>query len=330
MTTRRSTAGDSAARSAKLNSSEPFGRLTPEQVRIVAVCHELDRLYPGTQALLLTKLCGPGCAGHGAQSTSGGWATVPCETPGKRPLERGFNAAATARARQGSDEQRDVHILATARHFADGGNVGWVVPDDCLVMDADTAEAVALCMALLPIAPRQRTRKGAHFVVRLRAGEAKRLKAKVKVPIAPGVEVDLRAGGKSQIACEPSVHATGASYSWEVALPANASELPELPDSLRAQLRAGGAYLEAPGERPIAGRRRPVSPSRAHGRIREPGRNDALFRVACGMRRDGATQNEMMRELWIVNRDRCAPPLAEDEVRKIVASAARYQRGFAR
>src|SRR5262245_11544414 len=75
---------------------------------------ELDRLYPGAEALLLTLLCAP-TRQHEHQ---GGV----CESPGKIPIRPGWNTAAIERWRSG--QGRSQHITAVARHITDGGNIG--------------------------------------------------------------------------------------------------------------------------------------------------------------------------------------------------------------
>jgi len=56
-------------------------------------------------------------------------------------------------------------------------------------------------------------------------------------------------------------------------------------------------------------------------------RNDGLFRYACALRRRGAILQELETDLLLTNVRRCRPPLPEDEVLRIAASAAAYPVG---
>jgi putative DNA primase/helicase len=65
----------------------------------------------------------------------------------------------------------------------------------------------------------------------------------------------------------------------------------------------------------------------ADGPIPEGQRNDTLFREGCRLRGRGLTVEEIYEALLEVNRNRCAPPLLDDEVWKIAQSAGRYEPG---
>jgi putative DNA primase/helicase len=58
--------------------------------------------------------------------------------------------------------------------------------------------------------------------------------------------------------------------------------------------------------------------------IPEGHRNDTLTNLAGTMRRRGMGAEEIEAALLVTNNKRCDPPLAEDEVRKIVSSICRY------
>lgn len=62
--------------------------------------------------------------------------------------------------------------------------------------------------------------------------------------------------------------------------------------------------------------------------IAEGGRNDTLFRRACGMRQIGLAEDEIFERVWAVNLTECVPPLEEKEVRTLVKSAAGYDSDF--
>lgn len=265
----------------------------------------LSDLYPGRLANLLVHLCFPARL-HRHREES-------CGSPGKVPLPPGWNAQALARWRNGED----VALVCeqAARHLASGGNVGWVVPPGLVVLDADSAEAVTWLHTALPDAPYQESRVGrGHFVVR--APSEIEIQARVKVELAPGVVVDLRVGGRSQIVVEPSVHATGARYTWKRPLPPDLGEIPLCPPLLWDAIVAQ------------AGARRSETLPRSDGqRVEEGARNDRLFRLGCAMRSRGASPAEIEAALQVRNREDCDPPLPESEVRAISTSASRYVRG---
>jgi hypothetical protein len=63
----------------------------------------------------------------------------------------------------------------------------------------------------------------------------------------------------------------------------------------------------------------------AEKKIPEGERNDSLTSLAGTMRRPGMTPDEIEAALQVVNRNRCDPPLPEDEVRSIAQSVGSYQ-----
>jgi hypothetical protein len=56
-------------------------------------------------------------------------------------------------------------------------------------------------------------------------------------------------------------------------------------------------------------------------------RNTRLFKIACALRGNGASEPEIFTELLMINERRCVPPLSQEEVQSIAASAARYAPG---
>jgi hypothetical protein len=63
------------------------------------------------------------------------------------------------------------------------------------------------------------------------------------------------------------------------------------------------------------------------GPIGEGARNDTLFRLGCRLRYCGLTGGEIGTALRVVNRSRCRPALADEEVAAIATSAASYPVG---
>jgi len=134
---------------------------------------------------------------------------IPVRERDKRPIRTGWNSDALERHARGIDG-RDQHLDVIAKHVATGGNVGLVVPPGFVALDAADEHGLAYCREQLPDAPWQRTAHGGHVIARLPQGVE--LTAEKKAEIAPGVKVDLRPGGKTQIVVEPSVHRTDARY----------------------------------------------------------------------------------------------------------------------
>jgi len=261
--------------------------------KLMDVRERLDECYPGDLALLLIPVSGP-------QGGKGG---------GKRPLEKGWNEKAMARFEAG--EGRDEHLAMIVGHVSQGENVGWVVPAGALVLDADDERSVEYLDAVLPEAPKQRTRSGAHYLIQ--PPEGIEVRAMAKVGLAEGVSVDLRVAGRSQIVVEPSVHATGVRYEWDRKLPESLEDLPACPPEIVEALRS--RFIQH-GSADVSAERYPSGT-----------RNDSLFRLGCRLRRDGLSENEIRMALLRSNDEQCDPPLDEREVAQIAASCARYEPG---
>src|SRR5262249_18720011 len=138
------------------------------------------------------------------------------------------------------------------------------------------------------------------------------IRATVALELASGVTVDVRSGGRSQIAAAPSTHASGTTYIWRRELPEDLTELPELPSEWLARLV----------ERPR------TTGSRANGgKVHEGGRNQYLFKHGCGLRARGRGEAEIREELRAENERHCGPPLSTDEVDATVESIMRYAAG---
>lgn len=79
-------------------------------------------------------------------------------------------------------------------------------------------------------------------------------------------------------------------------------------------------------ERILAARKhaRPVKDATGHMVIRERTRNATLFALASLLRRFGLEYNAALESLRAANTDHCVPPLDDQELRQIAASAMRY------
>jgi hypothetical protein len=121
-----------------------------------------------------------------------------------------------------------------------------------------------------------------------------------------GKGLDIRGEG-GYVIIPPSVHPNGSIYDY-----AN-PEIPvaDAPEWLVDQL----VHLDSP---PV------LVPSPAQDLIPKGKRNNTLISLAGMMRRKGMTREAIEAALLAENRHRCNPPIADDEVLKIVASIMRY------
>ena len=248
----------------------------------------LRELYPGRMGAVLVRL----------------------ESRGKKPIDTGWNKQA---AENWSNQIDPSPVLsAVSEHIDAGGNVGWAVPPGLLVLDADDAASASWLAEALPDAPRQRSRKGAHFVVKAPAGiDFRQVTA---FEIVEGVRVDLRVPGKGQIAVEPSIHPSGFAYSWEIELPLDPERIPALPDGIVAKLRE----LSAPQKPPI---------DISDATWREGARESRLVSMAGRLRNLGLHEEEIRGTLTSINAKRCSPVLPDRDIARIAHSAGKWDRG---
>jgi hypothetical protein len=134
--------------------------------------------------------------------------------------------------------------------------------------------------------------------------------------------VDTRANG-GYVLAPPSI-VNGNAYSWLVGLDCEPDRLPAPPAWLLTAL-----YGEAPAPRIAAG---PAALGNLAGlnldasdAIREGQRNGTLTSLGGTMRRRGMSEPEILAALTVVNRQRCKPPLDQNEVEVIARSVARYE-----
>ncbi|MCM8750693.1 bifunctional DNA primase/polymerase, partial [Thermomicrobiaceae bacterium CFH 74404] len=222
-----------------------------------------------------------------------GWAVLPCEPSGKKPLtEHGVKDA----SRDAETINRWWRTHATANIGLALGEASGVVALD--VDDLDALRDLVAEHGPLPETVCSTTGRGQHYLFRCPEGG---LRTRT---VGPGLQ--LRGDG-SYIVVPPSVHPSGKQYEWE--LSPDEVELAELP-----------AWLS---ERQDRAEREPLR--ELPDRIPYPGRNNTLTAYGGLMRRYGFSQAAIEAALLEVNRDRCDPPLPDDEVRRIAGSVARYQ-----
>ena len=168
-----------------------------------------------------------------------------------------------------------------------------------VIVDADTPNAYSQMVAVFG-EPAVKTSRGGHwYFAHPQDGKVTSRR------FAPGL--DCKADG-GYVIVPPSRN-----RAWTEGIP-NLRHLPRLPKKLERALRE---------ERPQSNHTDPGGEIASE--IPIGNRNAALTSLAGTMRRRGMGELEIFGALEITNRLRCKPPLAEEEVRQICASVARYE-----
>lgn len=235
------------------------------------------------------------------------------EERGKRPLDKGWNRS--ARDRFESSRDPGPHLVEMADHLARDGNLGLALPLVALVLDADTEQDAAALESLLPDAPRQNTKKGAHFVLRAPGGI--KIPQLTKVLLGEGVKADLRVGGRGFIVIAPSVHESGIIYEWLRPLPLDLDRLPDLPAPLLKNIRQALRASDTPPNKAIT-----------EESIGEGGRHAFLVSEAGRLFSAGYCGGRLLAALRGLNREICEPSSPDKELVDIVREASRsWDRG---
>ena len=172
------------------------------------------------------------------------------------------------------------------------------------VLDFDTEHALTALQAeygQLPPTATVRTSRGYHLYFEYPDFHVKSTSGKL-MP-----KVDTRGTGGYAI-LPPSVHESGAVYSW-VSAPGVAPA--QAPDWLLEAIKRLGASSKA-------GTATPDDPI-ANGQ-----RNATLFSLGCAMRHHGAPEAAIAAALSITNDQRCVPPLEDTEITRLATSVMRY------
>ncbi len=195
-----------------------------------------------------------------------------------------------------------------ARNYARRGNFGIRTGaiSGVVVLDIDPRHGGTTDGLDLPITPVVETGGGGwHYYFRYPEGGLGNSASK----LAPGVDSK---GDGGQVVAVPSVHPDdGKTYRWAPGRSPADVPMADLPETILEKLRHG---------KPEHG-----APSSGHDRIPEGQRNSVLTSLAGSMRRRGMSQEAIYAALCIVNRERCEPPLLDDEVHDIAQSVSRYQ-----
>lgn len=195
-----------------------------------------------------------------------------------------------------------------------------------LVVDVDGAEnpwppdqskRADLMRSVVSMTPRG----GQHYIFRRPANKCWRNSVG---KIAPHVDIRTDRG---YIVVPPSVF-NGMTYRWADAtgLIVPLAELPEPPGWLIDLLDEPTSMLAVGilGDNDVPPMSTHVSTGNGNDMIPEGTRNNTLTRMAGGMRRVGMDTEEIIDALDNINRKRCQPPLAGDEIKKIGRSISRY------
>jgi len=231
-----------------------------------------------------------------------GWAVLPVEPRGKRPLKawgRGVHDATT-----------DPEIVGEWWARWPEANVGVAIPEGFIVVDLDglTGRASVAGRHLAATVTCE-TARGWHYWYQLPEDGT----AANRSGLLPGI--DLRAAG-GYVVAPPSVHPTGALYAWATGLGPGEVEIAPGPAWLirllckRRRPAHAPTHQDTPGAEPQGGEIIP-----------EGRRNSTLYAHGRKLRDVGFRLPELRDALLAMNA-RCAPPLTEGEVRAIARSAA--------
>jgi hypothetical protein len=183
-------------------------------------------------------------------------------------------------------------------------NLGVRLGDDVVLVDIDSPEALERLrrltdgQPLFPVTPTVKTGRGWHIY----------LQAPGKVRSFDPVEgVNVKTGNSIAVV-PPSLHWSGTRYSYARGRVLGELELAPSPPWLLALFQA----------RPRSTPRRPGEP------IPRGRRHATLLSIAGSMRRQGATEVEILAALTAAN-ERCQPPLERQEVNSIARSMSAYE-----
>jgi hypothetical protein len=225
-----------------------------------------------------------------------------CQSPGKHPRTgHGIKDATT-------DENKIEHWWAKWPHANIGIATGYL--SGLLVLDVDPRHGGdeslkgILSGVRVPETPTVRTGGGGrHFYFKCPTD----LRVRSRNSILPGL--DVKADGGYAIA-PPSQ--TMRKYLWLHGLTHQKVKLASLPPWLTN-------FLTKPK------RKNGLNDAANGGPVTEGRRHDFLLRAAGGLRRQGATTQDIEAALLAVNQIRCSPPLPDEEVQRIAESAEHWK-----
>lgn len=149
-------------------------------------------------------------------------------------------------------------------------------------------------------------RGGSHFYYKYDGSE----KYKNRAGILDGIDVR---GDGGYIIAPPSLHPNGTEYQWEN--DPDDTEMSEITDTVKEFLSIGKTASSA-------------EIFKLPDKIGAGKRNDTIYRFACSMQSKGASDPTILSACLSENAVRCTPPLTENEVKQLVSSALKYQKGI--
>ena len=132
---------------------------------------------------------------------------------------------------------------------------------------------------------------------------------KNRVNLLPGV--DIRSDG-GYIVAPPSIHPNGNKYEWEY-------------DPDEYEVAQGGEILD---KLLSEGKKDKLETFTMPEQIREGGRNESIFKMACSLQGKGMADESILAACLAENNAKCNPPLEDEEVLKIVGSALKHDKGM--
>lgn len=245
---------------------------------------------------------------HGVYSSAGVFECTcgtKCKSPGKHPLVKDWVTAATS-------DDKSIAAWWTKWPWA---NIGIVTgaASGIVVLDVDASDGGIESLrqieeqhGSLPQTPRVSTGNGFHMYFRHPGGIVRNSAGL----LGPGLDVR---GDGGYVVGAGSMHVSGRKYEWHGGVPLRA-DFAEMPQWLRRALVRCATEVTVDMSSPV----------------NEGRRNVFLTSLAGAMRRYGCSRETIAVALKGANRDRCMPPLDDEEVEAIAKSVSRYKPGEVR
>jgi putative DNA primase/helicase len=235
----------------------------------------------------------------------------PCPTPGKHPRFRNWQERATCDA-DAIEEFWWNHKGSNVGIATAAGSGVFVLDVDPKNGGDDSIETLISKHGRLPDTLQAMTGSGGKHFYFAHPGKP----VKNGVALLPGLDVR---GDGGLVVAPPSIHVSGREYAWD-----GLDEFADMP-----VLAAPAWLLELMNGKPVNGK---SARFELPAEICEGERNETLHRYACSLRGSagGLDVHEILTAVIGVNRSRCRPPLDDAEVKTLVESACRHEKGNGR